>query len=572
MNADRLLAFYERIADVPDAIARLRRFILELAVRGKLVEQDSNDEPASELLKRIAAEKARLVKAGEIKKAVVDPIDLNDAPFPVPLDWTWSTVGELMHVEMGQSPPSEHYNQSGDGVPFYQGKTDFGPRHPSPRYWCTRPSKLALSGDILISVRAPVGPTNLTEKKCCIGRGLAALRPYAGVDTDFALMSLRAFEPSIAAMGFGSIFVAINKRQLALFQFPLPPLAEQHRIIAKVDELMALCDRLEVARAEREATRDRLATASLARLNAPDPDPDTFRNHAAFAFENLVPLTTRLDQIKALRQTILNLAVCGKLVEQDPKDEPTGEALERIRIEREGFVQRKIIRRERPLAKIGTDEPPFEIPLQWRWKRIGEVALFTQYGTSTKSIPSEQGVPVLTMGNIQDGVVVWGNDKKIPATSDEFPALFLKKFDLLYNRTNSAELVGKTGIYLGEDDCKTFASYLIRVQLSKTSSSPRYMNLVMNAPVFRETQIIPLIKKQTGQANVNGTALKNMLVPLPPLPEQHRIVAKVDELMALCDRLEINLGIADTGRQHLLESLLRDVLVPRNEPCKMRRQ
>ena len=228
---------------------------------------------------------------------------------------------------------------------------------------------------------------------------LAALRPYAGVDTDFALMSLRAFEPSIAAMGFGSIFVAINKRQLALFQFPLPPLAEQHRIVAKVDELMALCDRLEVARAEREATRDRLATASLARLNAPDPDPDTFRNHAAFAFENLVPLTTRLDQIKALRQTILNLAVRGKLVEQDPKDEPTGEALERIRIEREGLVQRKIIRRERPLAKIGTDEPPFEIPLQWRWKRIGEVALFTQYGTSTKSIPSEQGVPVLTMGN-----------------------------------------------------------------------------------------------------------------------------------------------------------------------------
>ena len=101
-----------------------------LAVRGKLVEQDPNDEPVSELLKRIAAGKARLVKAGEIKKAVVNPIDLNDAPFHLPLDWIWSTVGELMHVEMGQSPPSEHYNQSGEGLPFYQGKTDFGPRQP----------------------------------------------------------------------------------------------------------------------------------------------------------------------------------------------------------------------------------------------------------------------------------------------------------------------------------------------------------------------------------------------------------------------------------------------------------
>ena len=103
---------------------------------------------------------------------------------------------------------------------------------------------------------------------------------------------------------------------------PLPPLAEQHRIVAKVDELMAACDGLEAARAEREATRDRLTAASLARLDAPDPDPMAFQNHAAFALDNLAPLTARLDQIKALRQTILNLAVRGKLVEQNLTDEP----------------------------------------------------------------------------------------------------------------------------------------------------------------------------------------------------------------------------------------------------------
>ena len=164
------------------------------------------------------------------------------------------------------------------------------------------------------------------------------------------------------------------------------------------------------------------------------------------------------------------------------------------------------------------------------------------------------------MGNIRNGAVVWGNEKKLPATSEEFPALFLKTFDLLYNRTNSAELVGKTGIYLGEDDCKTFASYLIRIHLSQTSSSPRYVNLAMNAPVFRETQIIPLIKKQTGQANVNGTALKNMLVPLPPLAEQRRIVAKVDELMALFDRLEGSLAGGNDTRRHLLDAVLHETL------------
>ena len=585
MNADRLLAYYERTADVTDAIARLRRFILELAVRGKLVEQDSNDEPASELLKRIAAEKARLVKAEVIKRPKqLRAVESDDTEFCIPSSWCWTRLGEVTsYIQRGKSP--KYASKSGALVVSQK---------------CVQWSGLNLNKARKITYQSLAAYEDIrflregdllwnSTGTGTIGRVIRLIDPPERLVCDSHVTVVRCLlvspEYIRTWLRTGNVYGLIEERatgstnqveltaQMALNQVvPLPPLAEQRRIVAKVDELMALCDRLEVARAEREATRDRLSAASLARLNAPDPDPDTFQNHAAFALENLAPLTTRLDQIKGLRQTILNLAACGKLVEQDPNDEPTGEALERIRIEREGLVQRKIIRLERPLAKIGTDEPPFEIPLQWQWKRIGEVALFTQYGTSTKSIPSEQGVPVLTMGNIQDGVVVWGNEKKIPATSDEFPALFLKQFDLLYNRTNSAELVGKTGIYLGEDDCKTFASYLIRVQLSKTSSSPRYMNLVMNAPVFRETQIIPLIKKQTGQANVNGTALKNMLVPLPPLPEQHRIVAKVDELMALCDRLEINLGIADTGRQHLLESLLRDVLVPRNEPCKVRRQ
>jgi type I restriction enzyme S subunit len=169
------------------------------------------------------------------------------------------------------------------------------------------------------------------------------------------------------------------------------------------------------------------------------------------------------------------------------------------------------------------------------------------------------------MGNIQDGAVVRTNEKRIPETSDELPGLYLKHFDLLYNRTNSAELVGKTGLYRGDDDCLTFASYLIRIRLSADHTSPIYVNLAMNAPDFRETQIVPHIKKQTGQANVSGSALKNMLIPLPPLAEQHRIVAKVDALMALCDRLEAALTTTDTTRARLLEAVLHDALDPAAE-------
>ena len=173
------------------------------------------------------------------------------------------------------------------------------------------------------------------------------------------------------------------------YDLPLsvPPLAEQHRIVAKVDELMALCDRLEAARAEREATRDRLATASLARLNAPDPDPDTFRNHAAFAFENLVPLTTRLDQIKALRQTILNLAVRGKLVEQDPNDEPASELLKRIATKKARLVKTRKTKSRDVLNGVNSDEFPFGIPAAWCWVRFGTIADYSAGRTPSRNEP-----------------------------------------------------------------------------------------------------------------------------------------------------------------------------------------
>jgi type I restriction enzyme, S subunit len=147
------------------------------------------------------------------------------------------------------------------------------------------------------------------------------------------------------------------------------------------------------------------------------------------------------------------------------------------------------------------------------------------------------------MSTLTSGQVVLGGQKKVPRTIEDLPQLFLKRFDLLYNRTNSAELVGKTGIFLGEDDTHTFASYLIRLRFINELTNPVYSNFAMNASYFRESQILPQLQQQCGQANVNGTKLRNMVIPLPPLAEQHRIVAKVNELMAICDRL-------DTSHRH----------------------
>ena len=189
----------------------------------------------------------------------------------------------------------------------------------------------------------------------------------------------------------GLVMSHINRWPFLNHVVLIPPLAEQHRIVAKIDELMALCDRLQTGRTEREETRDRLAAASLARLDAPDPDPAVFQNHAAFALDNLTPLTTRPDQIKALRQTILNLAVRGKLVPQDPNDEPVPKFALSINEKRRGQDKVAI-------------EHPFTLPTAWAWRTIGTIAEQVTDGEhATPPRILEQQVPLVTAKNVRDG-------------------------------------------------------------------------------------------------------------------------------------------------------------------------
>jgi type I restriction enzyme S subunit len=346
---------------------------------------------------------------------------------------------------------------------------------------------------------------------------------------------------------------------------PIPPRAEQHRIVAKVDELMKLCGRLEAARAERETRRGELVAASHHYLDNGACAED-LPAHAHFYLNHLSTITTLPEQIPALRRTILSLAVRGQLVPQGPAGESAAELLTRIQAEKAKLIEEGLLRKEKPLATIADDKVPFAIPTTWRWARIGTCSLLTDYGTSVKSDQVSDGVPILAMGNIQDGQVVLNDRRKVPQGIDDLPHLFLKRFDLLYNRTNSAELVGKTGIYLGDDDAYTFASYLIRIRFLNNLTSPLYANLAMNAPYFRATQIVPELQQQCGQANVNGSKLRNMLIPVPPFAEQLRIVAKVDELTALCDRLEKRLSDTQAESGHLLESVLHHALNDKHSP------
>ncbi|MEI6205176.1 MAG: restriction endonuclease subunit S [Desulfuromonadales bacterium] len=172
---------------------------------------------------------------------------LGNDGYTLPDGWRWVKLGELTEIISGQSPPGETYRNAPEGLPFFQGKTDFGQRHPIPRMWCVTPVKIAKLGDILISVRAPVGPTNVADKQCCIGRGLAAIRCSESVDQEFILAALRLFENDLVKKGSGSTFQAINRDDLLNLPIPLPPLPEQKRIAAILTEKMAAVEKARVA-------------------------------------------------------------------------------------------------------------------------------------------------------------------------------------------------------------------------------------------------------------------------------------------------------------------------------------
>ncbi len=229
--------------------------------------------------------------SGELEPMTISEIPTLEGLPELPNGWMWTTLEEISEIILGQSPPSSTYNTDGEGLPFYQGKLEFGKLYPTPQKWCTAPKKIAEKGDIFISIRAPVGPTNLCPEKSAVGRGLAAIRGLHGIQPLFILYLMRRFENEIASRGTGTTFNAITGNQLKSFQIPLPSLIEQEYIISELERCFSIAD-------EVKAT-----------------------------------IASELTRVERLRQSILKQAFSGKLVSQDPNDEPAEALLARIKAE-----------------------------------------------------------------------------------------------------------------------------------------------------------------------------------------------------------------------------------------------
>lgn len=527
---------------------KLRELILDLAVRGLLVPQDPSDEPVSELLKKIAAEKARLVNGGKIKKEKpFPPIAELEKPFKLPASWVWQNLVDVFYpisVSKNKVKTSE-LSAHGKHPVVDQGQSFIAGYVDDDNLLNILPGPVIVFGDHTSALKY------IDFNFVAGADGVKILRPMCCDERYFFLVCRML---PIESRGYGRHYSRLIDNL-----FPLPPLSEQHRIVAKVDELMALCDQLE--------------QQTNTSLNAHQVLVETFLNaltyaadHMQFASawqrasEHFDTLFTSVESIEQLKQTILQLAVMGKLVPHDPSDRPASEVLKGIADEKAKLVKEGKIKKEKPLSPINKTDEPYEVPKGWVWARIENATLFSEYGISAKTFEAEDGIPVIKMGDIQEGKVILGGQKLAGRDFEGIDELMLEDGDLLYNRTNSAELVGKTGIFRGPSNFYSFASYLLRIRCSSSALMPDFLNASMNSILFRKTQIEPHLKQQCGQANVNGTIMKNMIVPIPPIEEQKRIIAKLDELFGLCRTLKNLLNSTQNTQLYLADALTQKAL------------
>jgi type I restriction enzyme S subunit len=525
-------------------IKKLRELILELAVRGKLVPQDANDEPASELLKRIQTEKIKLIKKGIIKKQKMQPdIEAEEITFELPVGWSWSRLDNISPMSLvdGDWIESKDQDPSGDirlvqladiGVGEFKDKSDrFINQKTFEALNCTKLEE----GDILIArLPAPIGRACIfpaSPKKSITVVDVAILRPLGLFCSEYMVNAInsKTFFDQVESYGKGATRFRIATGNLKSLLVPLPPLAEQHRIVTKVDELMVLCDQLETQHNNATEAHEKIVSVLLQALTQ-SADANAFADNWQRIAAHFDTLFTTEASIDALKQTLLQLAVMGKLVPQDANDEPASELLKKIRTEKDKLIKESKIKKDKPLPEITEEEKPFELPSGWEWVRLGEIIRVSSGdGLTAEQMDKSGAIPVYG-GNGVNGYHSKGNI------------------------TKQTLVIGRVGYYCGSihmtPDIAWVTDNAFITRFSEENIYMMFLCWLLKITNLKENE------NATAQPVISGAKVYPIVVSLPPLAEQHRIVAKVDDLMALCDQLKARIG--DAGR---LQQKIADVVV-----------
>ena len=556
-----LLSNLNLLATAPGGVARLRELILTLAVQGKLVPQDPADEPASRLLQKIRAEKDRLIAEGKIKKdKPLAAIAEEENPFELPVGWEWVRLAEIAYPQAGFAFKSNGFNDLGSGLPLIRIR-DVGGNSPATFFsgefrpeFVVQPSDWLISMDGEFRVREWHGPISLLNQRVTrlIFCGDELFRPFIAAALQFRLQELQGTKAytTVDHLSGGQIASAV---------IPLPPLAEQSRIVARVEELMRLCDALE-AKGQLEATQHAQLLSTLLGTLTASATPEELANHWQRVAQHFDLLLDRPQAIDALEQTLLQLAVRGLLVPQDPADEPASVLLQKIRAEKDRLIAEGKIKKDKPLAAIAEEEEPFELPDSWSWVALGEVIDIVRGITFPANQKTKEAAPgriaCLRTANVQQ-IIEWDDllfvDRSFMGREEQL----IQHHDIVMSMANSRELVGKVALIEHIPHAEaTFGGFLGVLRPQKID--PRYAMAVLRNPYARSL-LIDSSSQTTNIANVSLAKLRPLPFPLPPEAEQSRIVTRVTQLRRLCADLRQRLAEREAVQARLAEALVQQV-------------
>lgn len=572
-----ILNNFDTIFKNETSLETLDKLILDLAIRGKLVEQDLNDEPASELIKRIKAEKQRLIDEKIIKKEKsLPPIEEEEIPFNIPNNWEWVRLGNIIQVINGYAYKSNEYVKESKYQLIRLGnvKNNFLKLNISEIYLDkTVIEKTDLQrikeNDILVTLTGTrgrrdyfytvrVSENDLKSKELYLNQRVGNLRIFKEIESKYINILLKSgyildkiFLTETGTANQGNIGTEEVKKLVLC----IPPIEEQKRIVSKVEKLQSIIKDLKEIYIKNQSNRENLKKSLLSEIESQSSDKDLLKNLET-VFTNFDKIIKTKEDIKDIRNLILSLAIKGKLVEQNQDDEKASELIKRIKSEKQRLIDEKVIKKEKPLPPIEDEEIPFDIPSSWKWIRLGDISEYIQRGRSPEYSEIEE-IPVISQKCVQwTGFDITKAKYINPSSLDKYAKeRFLQEKDLLWNSTGDGTL-GRIAIYKKSKFEKAVAdSHVTIIRASNTESL--YLLLYFSSKKVQD-EINSKATGSTKQTELSTTTVKEYLVPLPPLEEQKRIVSKVEVLMKICDLLEEKIILNEKISDKLLESILKN--------------
>lgn len=532
-------------------IKKLRELVLELAVRGKLVPQDPNDEPASELLKRIAAEKAELVKQGKIKKQKPLPeISEDEKPFELPMGWEFCRLGDAtINRDAERVPLSSEERSSRQGQYDYYGASGI----------IDKIDDFLFDKPLLLIGEDGANLINRTTPIAFIANGRYWVNNHAhvldGVSEGF-LKYVGLYINSINLEQYitGTAQPKMNQAKMNTILLGLAPEKEQQRILSKVDILMSLCDQLEQQSLTSLDAHQQLVETLLATLTDSQNAEEFVENWARIS-QHFDTLFTTEASIDALKQTILQLAVMGKLVPQDPNDEPASELLKRIEQEKAQLVKEGKIKKQKPLPPVSDEEKPFDLPAGWEWCLFEKIVDIQSGITKGRNLSNRKliTVPYLRVANVQRGYLELAEIKEIDIPEEEKDKYHVIKGDLLITEGGDWDTVGRTTVWC-HDWYIANQNHVFKGRITGQGLDPYWLETYMNSPYSRD-YFASASKQTTNLASINKTQLRSCPVAIPPSSEAEKIMLKLKDFTEWCEKLKSQIKSAQQTQLQLADAL-----------------